>query len=330
VRSAVAVAVSSFVLALAVPVTARADLVSDVRARMAADRPDEARALLAKARAESGVTSTWLAADSWVARGELAKGRTEPALATAKEVRALCEAALATAKLDGDKALQTALGAAIEVEAQAMAARGERAQAVTFLRDQIGRYGGSPIANRLQKNLNLMTLEGKPAPELDEARVLGPAAPTLASLRGRPVLLFFFAHWCGDCKAAAPSVAALKKEFGPRGLAVIAPTQTYGFDGSGDEVAPDKELAWIEEVRTTAYAPIADVPAPVSTASFRDYGASTTPTFVLVDKAGRVALYHPGAMPHEELAARVGALVGGQRGGGRAAAGSRGGSAAER
>jgi thioredoxin-related protein len=44
---------------------------------------------------------------------------------------------------------------------------------------------------------------------------------------------------------------------------------------------------------------------PVSEETFRNYGASTTPTIVLADRAGIVRLYHPGKMTYEELAGRV-------------------------
>jgi len=39
--------------------------------------------------------------------------------------------------------------------------------------------------------------------------------------------------------------------------------------------------------------------------NFANYGSSTTPTLVLVDRAGIVRLYHPGQMFYEELAPKV-------------------------
>ena len=51
------------------------------------------------------------------------------------------------------------------------------------------------------------------------------------------------------------------------------------------------------------------VPVPVSKENFNLYGASTTPTLVLLDRAGRVALYHPGAMPYEDLRAAIEKVV---------------------
>jgi thioredoxin-related protein len=48
---------------------------------------------------------------------------------------------------------------------------------------------------------------------------------------------------------------------------------------------------------------------PLSAANFITYGASTTPTLVLIDRAGVVRYYHPGAVPEAELAARIRALL---------------------
>ncbi len=123
--------------------------------------------------------------------------------------------------------------------------------------------------------------------------------------KDKPVLLFFWAHWCGDCKSESPILARLKQEFGPRGLALIAPTQKYGYVAGGENATPEVELAYIEEVRKRFYPELNDVPAPVSEENFRNYGASTTPTLVLVDRAGIVRMYHPGNLTYAELRARV-------------------------
>jgi thioredoxin-related protein len=65
------------------------------------------------------------------------------------------------------------------------------------------------------------------------------------------------------------------------------------------------ELAYIQEVRQHFYPELNDVPAPVSEENFRNYGASTTPTLVLLDRAGIVRMYHPGNLTYAELRAKV-------------------------
>jgi thioredoxin-related protein len=50
---------------------------------------------------------------------------------------------------------------------------------------------------------------------------------------------------------------------------------------------------------------LGNVETPLSEANFARYGVSTTPTLVLVNKAGIVTLYHPGVMTFDELAAAL-------------------------
>jgi thioredoxin-related protein len=52
-----------------------------------------------------------------------------------------------------------------------------------------------------------------------------------------------------------------------------------------------------------------DMPVPISKYNFDTYGASTTPTLVLLDRAGKVAMYHPGALPYDQLKAEIEKVV---------------------
>ncbi len=51
------------------------------------------------------------------------------------------------------------------------------------------------------------------------------------------------------------------------------------------------------------------MPVPISKYNFDAYGASTTPTLVLLDRTGKVAMYHPGALPYEQLKAEIEKVV---------------------
>lgn len=280
---------------------AHADLSSEVRDRMSAGQVDGARQLVDQERAAHGDSPAALEALSWLARGELAKQRLDDALRDARQTRALVNTLLRSRALDAEPRLPIALGAAIEVEAQALAARGQRADALAVLTEALANHRETSIATRIQKNINLLTLKGKRPPALEREPHFGAPTPTLSSLVGRPVLLFFWAHWCPDCKATAPAVARLASELAPSGLVVIAPTQTYGAIAGGEEAAPAVELPYIDEVRRHAYASLGNTPVPVSAANFRNYGASSVPTIVVIDRAGKVALYHAGKMGYDEL-----------------------------
>jgi thiol-disulfide isomerase/thioredoxin len=256
-------------------------------------------------RGKQGVTPELLEALSWMARGELEAKQYAEAERYAAETRKLAVEALAKRKMDDERHLPIALGASIEVNAQALAARGERVEALAFLRRELVAYRTTSIATRIQKNINLLTLEGKPAPPLDEAQWLGPKPPPLAQLKGRPVLLFFWAHWCGDCKAEAPELARLLADYRSMGLVVIGPSQHYGYVAGGEDAPRERETPYIDEVRRQYYAPLAAMSVPLSEQNFIRYGVSTTPTLVLLDRQGIVRLYHPGAMPYSQLAAKL-------------------------
>ena len=59
---------------------------------------------------------------------------------------------------------------------------------------------GAPPASRQAPDFSLKTLDGKIA--------------TLAELRGKPVLLNFWATWCESCKEEMPALEALHKKLG--------------------------------------------------------------------------------------------------------------------
>ena len=271
-----------------------------------------AAALVGQYRRLNGDTPESLDALSWLARGELAAGHIREAVADADEVERKSQAALATRNLDAEPYLPIALGAAFEVKAQALIAEGKRADAIQLLETDLRAWHGTSIANRLQKNINLLTLEGKPMPPLREAEWIGPKPATVASLRGKVVLFFFWAHWCADCKADAPVLAQVAKDFAPRGLVVVAPTRRYGYTAQEEHATAAEETPFIDKVYAKYYSGIPNLGVPLDTGNFERFGVSTTPTIVIVDRRGIVKLYHPGLMTDAELRQVIEPLLSGR------------------
>ncbi len=296
---------AALLAATVLAVSGVAALVIDVETAMSRGNFPLAETLLQSYRMRSGVTPEYLEALSWLARGDLITRQFDKADANAKETEKLALQSLAARPLDAEPHLPLALGAAIEVEAQLMTANGDRAGALALLRKDLATYRNTSIRTRIQKNINLLTLEGRPAPALQETEFLGAKPVPLLSLRGKPVLLFFWAHWCPDCKQEEHILGQIERDYASKGLVLIAPTQRYGYVANGDEAGPADELKYIEKIRHQYYADLLSVPAPVSEANFRNYGASTTPTLVLIDRHGIVRLYHPGAMTLDELRAAL-------------------------
>jgi thiol-disulfide isomerase/thioredoxin len=272
-------------------------VISDVRFKLSAGDLSSAEALVEDYHRANGANSEYAAAVSWLARGALTLGETETAARYLAETKALVAESLKTTRVDDDSFLEAAVGTSIEVEARIMAARGNRDKAVAFLESELPHWKSWWIAARIHKNLDLLTLEGQPAPELD------------AQYRGSPVLLFLWAHWCGDCKAQGPVIARLKQKFEPRGLRVLAPTRRYGDVPKIDHPTAEQEDQEIERVWQTSYAGLEGAPHPVSESIMLRYGVSSTPTLILIDREGIVRMYRPTRMTEADLSQRIEALL---------------------
>jgi thiol-disulfide isomerase/thioredoxin len=276
-----------------------AGIVDSVRFALAQNNFAGAEAQLNSYRNQRGADAEYLEAYSWLGRAALDQGQYDQAASYAKETKTLALEQLKQRSLDAEPHLPLALGAALEVQSQVLAARGQKAQAVALLESALRTYGNTSIHDRIQKNLNLLSFQGKIAPALKSDQFLG--APLPASLKGSSVLLFFWAHWCSDCKAEAPIITQLRSEYAGKGLKVIGPTRFYGYTAQVEHASPSDEVRYIDAVRHRFYSGLLDMPVPISKNNFESYGASTTPTLVLLDREGKVAWYHPGAVPYGEL-----------------------------
>ena len=291
------------------PAFAWGGIVDNVRIALAQNNFAAAESELNSYRDGRGVTPEYIEAYSWLSRVALDDRQYDQAAAYAKQTKALVLEQLKQRPLDAEPHVPMALGAVLEVQSQVLAARGQRTQAVALLQAALATYGKTSIRDRLQKNLNLLSLQGKIAPALKSDESLGAKLPSAAELKGSPVLLFFWAHWCGDCKAEAPIITQLRSEFAGKGLKVIGPTRLYGYTAQIEHATASDELMYIDAVRHRFYSGLLDMPVPISTYNFDTYGASTTPTLVLLDRAGKVAMYHPGALPYAELRAEIEKVV---------------------
>lgn len=284
-------------------------LIPAVRAAIARQDYGTGERLIREERDRRGITPEVLEAMSWLGRGALAAKEWARADKYARDTYELSVATLKTRPLDAEPRLPIALGAAIEVRAQVAAQTGARSEAVALLQREVATYRGTSIVKRLQKNINLLSLEGTPAPALDLSESLVPRPLSLDSLEGRVVVLFFWAHWCPDCKAQAPILAALSSKYSAQGLSVVAPTQRYGYVAGGRDANAADENRYIAQVRSSAYAFLPENAVPLSEANHLRYGVSTTPTLVVVDRKGIVRAYHPGNMTEAELDSLVRPLL---------------------
>ena len=286
-------------------------LVSEMSDLAWAEEVDKARDILEARRVDGEQpTAEWLAAVSWLARGASFAERWDVAERYASEAYEGSLELMKERPLDTERFLPTALGAGIEVLGHTYDAQGDRARAVTFLSAARREFAGTSIETRIQKNFLLLSLEGKPFPALEVDDYLGSPPPTPDELRGKVVLFFFWAHWCPDCKRQEPVLRELYEEYHDRGLVIVGPTQLYGYISRGQTATPEEELAYMNGDYKAQYPIPPWMGVPISTDNFLNFGVSTTPTLVLVDRDGIVQRYNPGDLSHEELVALIEPLLG--------------------
>ncbi len=136
---------------------------------------------------------------------------------------------------------------------------------------------------------------------------VGEAAPSwtldgisLASLRGKIIILDFWATWCGPCRASLPALQHLFEQYGGRGLEIIGAT----WNESGDPDAFAKEVG-------------ISYPHVKGDAIASAYGVDNSgiPTMFVIDRHGRIADFFigwDGEATVRQLNARIDALMAGK------------------
>jgi len=285
----IALLVAAFVSAIAAP----GDLARTVRLKITAGDLLSGEAAVEDYKNKNGVDKEYLDALGWLARGaELLRQYGKAAVYVAELRREIPEE---------KPELINAFGAAIEVEGRLRAVNDGRGAALNFLETELARAKDVSLRSRISKNINMLSLEGQMAPELVISDYAGPKPSKLSELKGKPVLLFFWAHWCGDCRAQADQLSRVYQKYRSRGLSLIAPTRFYGTGAQGKTATPAEEKAHIEKVLAESYPGLQGVSVPIDTGTMVRYGVSATPTFALVDKKGLVRFYSPTRLSEAEL-----------------------------
>jgi thiol-disulfide isomerase/thioredoxin len=80
-------------------------------------------------------------------------------------------------------------------------------------------------------------LNGKAAPAFLLEDVSGKKV-SLASYRGKAVLINFWATWCGPCKIETPWLVELRNKYAPQGFEIL------GVDTEADDLKDDDKAGW--------------------------------------------------------------------------------------
>ncbi len=126
--------------------------------------------------------------------------------------------------------------------------------------------GGGAVVGSKAINFTLKTFQGKPV--------------TLSKLRGKVVLLDFWASWCDPCREEMPFLDILQKKYGPRGFTVLA----VNIDNSSKNA-----LAFLQQYNIKLPS-LWDKKKKVVSA----YDVQAMPTTLIIDQRGWVRFIHHG------------------------------------
>jgi thiol-disulfide isomerase/thioredoxin len=153
-------------------------------------------------------------------------------------------------------------------------------------------------------------LIGKPAPEIAGDFAVNGKPARLADLKGKVVLLDFWAVWCSPCLATFPHLKAWQEQYKDKGFEIVGITlyncengRHFRFDKATGQLSSAAKVTREQEQQLLKdFAEYHQLPhrlMPLTVAEWKKvapaYGVRTVPLAVLIDRKGNVRMVKGGA-----------------------------------
>jgi thiol-disulfide isomerase/thioredoxin len=140
-----------------------------------------------------------------------------------------------------------------------------------------------------------------PAPDWELAALDGTKVK-LSDLKGKVVVIDFWATWCPPCREELPHIQALDGEYAGKSVRVVA----VNNEGAADAATWDKIVRSFVATNKYTFTVVNDLDAKVNEA----YGVDALPSVFVIDKTGRIRYYNRGFNPsiREVLRAQIDSL----------------------
>jgi cytochrome c biogenesis protein CcmG/thiol:disulfide interchange protein DsbE len=146
-------------------------------------------------------------------------------------------------------------------------------------------------------------LSGKPAPAFALEDLTGKKV-TLASYRGKALLINFWATWCAPCRLETPWLIELRNKYAAQGFEIL------GLDTEGDDLQKSDTAGWAKDKAAVGkFVAEMKVPYPMvvdGDSISRDYGGlDDLPASFFVDRKGTVVAAQVGLTSESEIEGNI-------------------------
>jgi cytochrome c biogenesis protein CcmG/thiol:disulfide interchange protein DsbE len=146
-------------------------------------------------------------------------------------------------------------------------------------------------------------LTGKPAPAFALEDLSGKKV-SLASYKGKALLINFWATWCAPCKIETPWLVELRDQYAPQGFEIL------GISTEGDDLKPDDKAGWAKDkaaIQKSVEQMHMPYPVLINGDSLADTygGLDAMPTSFFVDRNGKIVAAQLGLTSKEDIEANI-------------------------